>query len=74
LDWFTFLEASQVAGNDIAGSAQLGNALAHRFERHSRGLRDFRVESRTVFLQVLEDLSQGGYLGKKGSDCIRATV
>jgi len=50
LDRLAAVEPSHVAGNDIAGSAQTFDALAHRRERYSRIPCDFRIESLAVLL------------------------
>ena len=58
------LEASQIAGDDVARRRQFGETLAHLRKRHAGLLGDFQVESLTVFLEAIEDFDQCGHQWK----------
>ena len=57
---FAILKAGRSAGDDGAGGCQLGQALPHHRNRNASLLREFQVESLTVFLEAKEDVAHGG--------------
>ena len=68
---FAILKAGRSAGDDGAGGCQLGQALPHHRNRNASLLREFQVESLTVFLEAKEDVAHGG-TNARGPHCTRS--